>query len=65
MSEIWMELCEISHRYGVELLSTICLAMVKEKSISSKNALNLFEFALTYDVENIIHTYISISIQSH
>lgn len=54
MPKICIELYELAHRNGIELLEKICMVFIDEKKIDQDSALKLYEFAATYEKEEML-----------
>lgn len=54
MPKICVQLYDIAHSYGVELLEKICKAYIVEMAIDADNAQEMYEFAATYGVSEVL-----------
>lgn len=53
MPKICIELHELAHLYNIGLLEKICLVYIKKMTIDADNALQLYELAATYKIEEL------------
>lgn len=56
MPTICIELHELAHRYRIDKLQKICLLFIDAKKINANNALELYEFAATYEVAGLLQS---------
>lgn len=53
MTFLCFDLYKLAHQYGIDSLAKICNAIIMNKKIDSANALDIYEFALTHDVQEL------------
>lgn len=54
MPIICYDLYELAHRYQIETLKKICLTFVENKSMDCYNVLDIYEFAMTYQIGELL-----------
>lgn len=56
MPTVSFELYELANLYGVETLKKVCLAYITSLKVDSNNALDIYEFAITYEDEKLLES---------
>lgn len=54
MPAISCDLYTLAHQYGIVALMEICMDFILDEEIDEQNALSLYEFASTYEIEELL-----------
>lgn len=54
MSVLCFDLYELAHLYGIQPLKQICMAFVCDTNIGNNNALQIYQFASTYEIKELL-----------
>lgn len=54
MPEISHDLYALAHRYGINALMEICMEFILAEEIADENAVELYEFASTYEIDELL-----------